>query len=323
MGRWFGYHGEYLNLIRIWMRDEYVDYFTHLATVEQEIRNDIYRYEQYDITPTDFAVRIQTHPTLNVTSRLKMRHAILSKASYSGKRIQSLYYKHKDPVWLENNINAVKNLIISIKESGLSSKRSLGKYLFFDVDVSQIKKFFEEYKLHEKTVEYKNSLILKYLDEEEESHKKWNVVIMGIQSNLGRQIDLGLGENVNLLNRSKTRPPNNNYAYLLGIVSKEDLFIDLFNEKGNSYRLKDIKGMEQLKRLEKIHFKILEFRERKKPNTGLLLLYPINGKSEPTKGNDKMIKLDAVRDIIAMGAYFPRVKSEDIRRKYISADLEE
>jgi len=323
MGRWFGYHKEYLNLIRIWMRAKYVDYFTHLATVEQEIRNDIYRYEQYEITPIDLAVRLQTHPSLNVTSRSKMKRAVISKSSYSGKKIQTLYFKHKDPAWLEKNKNATKNLIISIQKTGYIYEKIQGKHLFFNVDLDHIIKFFEDYQIHEKSEEIKTPLILNYLNEEKESHKKWDVVVMGLESETSEPIDLGLNEKVNLLNRSKKKPSNNQYAYLLGIVSIQDLLIDLIKEEGKSYNVSDITGMNDLSDFKRTQFKILEFRELQKPNIGLLILYPINKDSKPIRVDTNMTDLGAIDHIIGIGAYFPRNNKEDFRRKYISADLED
>src|SRR5690554_1567879 len=62
MGRWFGYRQGYEDLPRVWMTAELLDHFIHLATVEEEIRQDIRRYESEGRTPRDFAVRVQTHP---------------------------------------------------------------------------------------------------------------------------------------------------------------------------------------------------------------------------------------------------------------------
>ena len=73
MGRWFGFRVGYEDLPRVWMTDEMRDKFKDLATVEQEIRNDIeYLASRDDVTPMQFAVRIRTHPSLAITSRNKM-----------------------------------------------------------------------------------------------------------------------------------------------------------------------------------------------------------------------------------------------------------
>ena len=75
MGRWFGYRNGYADLTRIWMTDEMREWFHHLATVEQEIRFDIERYESDHVTPEQLAPRLRTHPKLAITAAAKMQHA--------------------------------------------------------------------------------------------------------------------------------------------------------------------------------------------------------------------------------------------------------
>ena len=75
MGRWFGYRNGYADLTRIWMTDEMREWFHHLATVEQEIRYDIERYESEHVTPEELGARIRTHPKLAITAAAKMQHA--------------------------------------------------------------------------------------------------------------------------------------------------------------------------------------------------------------------------------------------------------
>ena len=83
MGRWFGYRNGYADLTRIWMTDEMREWFHHLATVEQEIRYDIERYETDHLTPEQLGPRIRTHPKLAITAAAKMQHARAADASYS------------------------------------------------------------------------------------------------------------------------------------------------------------------------------------------------------------------------------------------------
>ena len=100
MGRWFGYREGYADLPRIWMTDELRGWFRHLAGVEAEIRRDIARYMQDDVTPETFAVRIRAHPTLAITAAAKMQDAVLAAAAYGGLRIQTRYFHADDEDWL-------------------------------------------------------------------------------------------------------------------------------------------------------------------------------------------------------------------------------
>ena len=75
--------------------------FRHLATVEYEMRDDIDRYQRENLTPTQVAVRIRTHPALRITA--KMGAAQPAFISYAGRRLQTRYFRHRDSEWLAAN----------------------------------------------------------------------------------------------------------------------------------------------------------------------------------------------------------------------------
>jgi hypothetical protein len=66
---------------------------------------------------------------------------------------------------------------------------------------------------------------------------------------------------------------------------------------------------------------LVQLRKAERPTEGLLLLYPIEPKSEPTvKGR---VPLDAPTDDVVMGValVFPEPKDKDSDVEYMSADL--
>jgi Z1 domain len=62
MGRWFGYREDYVDLTRLYTTTVLADNFRDLATYEEELRQEIRRYEQLHLTPMDFGPRIRKHP---------------------------------------------------------------------------------------------------------------------------------------------------------------------------------------------------------------------------------------------------------------------
>ncbi|MFD0740782.1 Z1 domain-containing protein [Phytohabitans flavus] len=90
MGRWFGFRTGFEDLPRIWTTPSLESAFRHLATVEYEMRDDIDRYQRENLTPTDIAVRIRTHPVLRITA--KMGAAQPSYISFAGRRLQTRYF---------------------------------------------------------------------------------------------------------------------------------------------------------------------------------------------------------------------------------------
>ena len=68
MGRWFGFRRGYEDLVRIWMPGSLSTWYHDLATVEEDLRRDIARYEFEGLTPQSFQARVRTHPAMQVTS---------------------------------------------------------------------------------------------------------------------------------------------------------------------------------------------------------------------------------------------------------------
>lgn len=76
MGRWFGYRPGYDDLCRVWMDPDIQDWFTHIASVVDELRMDIRRMHANRQPPSKFGMRVRAHPdTLIVTALNKMRNA--------------------------------------------------------------------------------------------------------------------------------------------------------------------------------------------------------------------------------------------------------
>ena len=123
MGRWFGYRSGYADLTRLWLTDEMREWFHHLATVEQEIRFDVERFETAHLTPEQLGVRIRTHPKLAITAAAKMQHARTADASYSGRRLQTILFNHRDRGWLEQNVEAGRHLVVASAETTIRSAR--------------------------------------------------------------------------------------------------------------------------------------------------------------------------------------------------------
>lgn len=67
---------------------------------------------------------------------------------------------------------------------------------------------------------------------------------------------------------------------------------------------------------------IMDERRVQLPDTGLLVLYPIDKVSEPSPSKNRRVPLDAAEHVIGVGLVFPKPWDEDSTvKKYISADL--
>ena len=308
MGRWFGYRNGYADLPRIWMTSELEEWFIHLATVENEIRHEIGRYDAEDIGPTDFAVRIRTHPKLNITAAAKMTHAIDAAMSFSGRRVQTILFHHKDREWLQRNLAAARNLVRDARFAGSHPDEiGHGRWLLSDVPVRAVLSFLSGYQFHENSYDLKTDLIQGYISEQverDDALRTWNVLVMGRGPGNRSVLDLGIDRPVGMISRSRmalARP----YANIKALMSKVDMVADLgiSSEALQSEPYENLIGM-------------------RPPAVGLLLLYPIDKDSAPRGPSRESVRkpLEAVEHVIGLGLVFPRSRFLT-PQTYISADL--
>ncbi|MGW4565322.1 Z1 domain-containing protein [Streptomyces sp. NPDC004561] len=309
MGRWFGFRNGYADLPRIWMTDELAEWFRHLATVETEMRRDIDKYMTEAETPLTFAVRLRTHPALRVTAAAKMRDAVVAASAYGGTRVQTHYFR-TDADWLRGNIDAARNLVAtSLSNAVRTEDRSTeGRYVFRGVPHDAVTDFLGCYKFHDKSPENDADLIIGYIQKRIRaagSLRRWNVAIVGNPSgdpfNFGRGITVGLSTRARLV----VPHPDPHFADIKTLMSRRDAAVDL---DGDAAKLNE-KG-------------IMDKRRELLPDTGLLVLYPIDRMSAPSPSKQRRAPLNAEEDVIGVGLVFPEPRHEDSTvEKYISADL--
>ena len=110
MGRWFGFRPGYGDLVRLHLTANLLEWFSWLAHVERQIRLDIERYDRLNKSPLELAVRIQTHPELQVTSRLKRRSAVDIQVGWDGQTASTLYIDN-DTTILEQNLTTTSSFV--------------------------------------------------------------------------------------------------------------------------------------------------------------------------------------------------------------------
>lgn len=287
MGRWFGYRVGYEDLPRVWMTSDLVKDFFHLATVEEEIRQDMVRYDREQLTPLDFGVRVQTHPALAITSSLKMQNVRTTSASYSGKHLQTFLFKHDDAGWLNHNIEAVETLL----SSRVSDNENGGNVLYLNVSVEEVLAFLRDYNVHPDHADLRYDLLEKYIlkENEKDGLKHWNVCLYGNQRTT-RDFQVA-NKTVQLVNRS--RYGNSTPANIKALTSARDRVADC-DRMPNAFTLENI----------------VHLRQEEHPYKGLLMLYPIDKDSKPleSKADKRGVtrqSLDAKAHVLGLGLMFP------------------
>jgi hypothetical protein len=310
MGRWFGYRSGYADLPRIWMTAELREWFRHLATVETEMRRDIEVYMTEDKTPLTFAVRLRTHPALRVTAAAKMKDAVQAASSYGGQRVQTRYFR-MDRNWLLANQSAAKQLVAKAVQHGArhEDRSAAGRHVFRDVPYDHVVEFLNNYRFHPKSQECDSDLLNGYIEKRVRnagSLRRWNVAIVGNPAGPGEQnFEFVPGVSVGRVTRARLISSESDFADIKTLMSRRDAAVDLAGETS--------KLREQ---------EIVEARRHQFPETGLIVLYPIDKVSEPSPAKTTREALGAPEHVIGVGLVFPLPDGEDSTVEgYISADL--
>ena len=73
MGRWFGFRPGYLDACRLFTTDSLYASFSHISMATEDLAAQFDFMNSVVQTPRDFGLRVASHPTLEITSRNKMR----------------------------------------------------------------------------------------------------------------------------------------------------------------------------------------------------------------------------------------------------------
>jgi len=313
MGRWFGYRRGYADLPRIWTTKSLMNDFRFLAGVEEEIRRDIDRYSTENAKPSEVAVRIRLHPKLQVTSKLKMQFAVPNSLSFSGQRPQTVKFNHRDPVALTENLAATRELLARSIDGGSVVEQNAAnpeRVIIRDVNVGHVLNFVRSYHFHDRS-EMSSGMLAGYI-EKQVAHGNlidWNIAVMTKAQPTKGSIDLGLGFEVPLIERSALAEASDDYETDIGaLMSRPDRVIDLVDPAAT-------KGQSDSA--------LLQLRNQN--GRALLLIYPIAKSSEPRRlpnpGRKPRRALDALTDIIGVAVSFPTAAKETEPTSTVSVDL--
>lgn len=307
MGRWFGYRTGYEDLPRIWMPEDLAEWFSDLATVEEEIRRDIRAFGP-ELRPRDLGVRIRKHPSMAITSAAKMRGAVDAAIDYSGKREQTILFEHLDEEWLQANLEATRQLVLwADREVGKQELAKDGRIVFRGVPSEQIIKFLQEYRMHQNAVQLRSDLLIGYIRHQMKQGglQTWNVVLMEIASRSPNEdLDLGVGRPIHAIERSKLKRMSH-YANIKSLVSRIDRIADV------DVPVSQLPGDVEPEKDESL----AKYRQDVVGDVGLLVVYPIDKDSKVRRvtraadrqpPRDPRVDLEAVDHMIGLGLFFPK-----------------
>jgi hypothetical protein len=309
MGRWFGYREGYLDLCRLYTTSEMEEWFSHIAQASDELREDFDRMVASGGTPRDFGHRVRSHPTLLVTSQVKMRHGQAIDLTYDGDVSETINF-WRDSQSLTRNMEAAVALLNACSQGGERSpekaRNGSTASMWGDVNAETVISFLRAYREHNASRRVKTSLLADYIESELRVDRlsSWTVALAsggGSKEQLG-PVDIELVERAwhTTETMTKERLVQNNHYRIKRLLNPPDeaADLDLDEYKKALERTRETWKERPKGRKEPTEPSGWAMREVRDPSKGLLLLYPLDG--------TKKVEGDLL--VIGFGISFPTVK---------------
>jgi hypothetical protein len=234
MGRWFGYRSGYIDLCRLYTTGDLIEWFGHIADASEELRQEFDTMAAIGATPSEYGLKVQSHPVLMITSPLKMRTARTLRLSFSGDILETISF-HRDHDKLDRNLRTTERLLESagipsscdkiIRQWG-EMKQEWQGFLWEGVPADPVIEFLADYLAHPSARKVNSTLLAEFIRIMVEAGEltSWTIALIGGGEGRSREF---CGRY--LLERTICRKPKGETArYSIGrLLSPRDEAIDL------------------------------------------------------------------------------------------------
>ena len=232
MGRWFGYRPGYLDLCRLYTTPELVEWFGHITDASEELREEFEMMAASGATPREYGLKVQSHPVLMVTSRLKMRSAKNLMISFSGQLLETVSL-FRDPSVLKKNAEAATRLIGSLGRPEVNPVRTRGEgrqrwegFLWEDVPAGEVVNFLIAYRTHPEAHKVNSAILAEYVQSMASKGELTNWTVAVIGGGEGGKFKFGPGIEVDMVKRKDNGPHADRYS-IGRLLSPRDEAIDM------------------------------------------------------------------------------------------------
>lgn len=296
MARWYGYRFGYEDLIRIYTTSDIAEWFSELAIVEDDMRDEVDRLRSSDLTPREQGVQLRAHPALLLTSRAKSQHAtIIHEVSYSGAHIQTILLPVRNRKAMDLNFDLTSNLV-----DDFDFVQIQGGLYVTDIPVSRIVNFIRNMYFSPDVRAFDKIRLIQWIMKQNENEllSSWTIFIPKNESSDANSVIIGPHE-LSMVRRSRLR----NQESIGVLVDPKHEAIDL---SGGASSYRNANGNYDTRRM----------REARAETNGLLLIYVIDPASEArSPGRERLVPYDASdpEAVIGIALSLPYIKNETVR----------
>ena len=298
MGRWFGYRDGYADLCRLWITDEAAQWYSHITSATEELRDEVKSMRQHHATPLEFGSKVRAHPdSLLVTAQNKMRQAKTME------RVISLSGRLLETVKLKSNINtvvanrsALTRFIDQLQIGGLNSEKShWGNIIWRGVPKEFVASLLRDFDVHPLNVAFQTGDLARYLESTTEPRlRNWDVVMPG---GSGKPVRFG---SVTVSASKRKIVDDQNGMLLVGTKAR----IGSRGIEKEGLDMSEVKRIEEQFERENPGKNISDKHYRTERARPLLLAHVLSP-------NDPIASI-AAEDIIALGFSFPQFDDSDV-----------
>lgn len=300
MGRWFGFRSGYLDACRLFTTPALHASFSYISMATEDLAAQFDFMNSVVQTPKEFGLRVASHPTLEITSRNKMRTGQEFKRDFSGKLSQTRVFDI-DGDQYDRNFEAVEDLLYAIKDYRISGEEYVrifgrnapgGHFFYHNVSAYDIANFLESYETSKTATRANSKYMADYIRTMSANGvggvKSWTVCLINISGH-GEPFDIADLKNVG--GGISRREGNGviSYETTCSINNMTSADHEYFDYDKISYA-KAISLMKEYKKdPSKVKISEIVRRETRPFSKGLLILYPIGdaGRLTAKRGDHK------------------------------------
>lgn len=304
MGRWFGYRKGYLDLCRLYITRTLEVWFKHITDASAELRKEFELMAAMNLTPEVYGLRVKSHPSLMITSQIKMRSGTKLDMSYAGCISETVVFDGRERI-TRANFEALERLISQLGEPHqlLVGRKPVpagpATCLWSHVDVDHVVAFLNEFSTHESAPRASARRLAKYITLQSPRGEltDWTVVLFS--SSIGdvsriAGLDIGLTER----ETGGEESPDVKRLGIQRLISPPDEMLDLTDKQIADALDQTNRDSDGPSREAPDALHIRQVRDRSR---GLLLIYPLRARQIGRNGHPE----DATTPVIGIGISFP------------------
>lgn len=168
MGRWFGYRPGYVDLCRLYLPEDIEEWFEHITEASEELRREFDYMTITGGTPKDYGLRVRSHPTLMITSQVKMRAGMPLRLSFAGETSETVVFPNTAQV-LEDNYEATVELVESLGAPVQGTKgpvATTGRLVWTNVGPQEVTGFLRRFNTHAAAWRVNRELLAEFIDKQ-------------------------------------------------------------------------------------------------------------------------------------------------------------